>query len=196
MAYTRNKILLYGAIGIVMASLLIILFMPVQEETSVYPVVGLQEIPGYGFQIVKISEQFSELTSLNITLHDFEIRRSDGSWESIEISGGLVSFNLLEAREKSFSALINGLETGSYDAIRFSFVRGLQSVNATLDNGDVVNVDVPENKVELTTSPSLIENSMGNLTIILQKKSGVLSNYIGSNYHVSLSTLKIEITFS
>jgi len=196
MAYTRNKILLFGVLGIAIATLLIILFMPVQEETSVYPVVALQEIPGYGFQIIKISEEVSELTSLNITLHDFEIRRSDGSWKSIEISGGLVSFNLLGVKEKSLSVLINGLETGNYDAIRFRFERGLQSVNATLNNGDVVEVDVPEKKVELTTSTFQIDNNMETLTIKLQRGIGTLSNYMSPNYHVSLSTSRIEVSIS
>lgn len=194
MTYSRNIIVLLGVFSIIIASLLFVVFMPVKKVASVYPTVGLQEIPGYGFQIIKISEEFSELTSMNLTLHNFEIRKIDGVWKSLELSGGAVSFNLLGVQEKSLTALIIGLESGQYDAVRFHFMRGLEYGNATLDNGDIIEVEVPEDKVAFGTNVFPINNEMENLTITFQKGSGVLSNYMSPSYHVSLGTLRIEVT--
>ena len=57
MAYDRNRILIFGGAGIAIAALLIIFFIPVKTEIHVGTSVSLQEIPGYGFQTIKISEE-------------------------------------------------------------------------------------------------------------------------------------------
>jgi hypothetical protein len=193
MAYDRNRVLMFGAAGIVIAALLILAFIPAQKEIGINPMVALQEIPGYGFQIVKMSEEQADVAHLNVTLDDFEVRQADGDWAEIEISGGRVSFDINRVREVSFAADAGDLEAGSYNAIRFRVARGLESTNATLSSGDVIGVDVPSLKVEFTTLTFEIGEGTENLFIDLRTGSGLLSNYMMPQLHIALGTLKLEI---
>ncbi len=193
MAYNRNRVLTFGATGIVIAALLILAFIPAKKETGINPIVALQEIPGYGFQIVKMSEEQADVTHLNVTLDGFEVKQADGNWAEIEVSGGRVSFDLQRAREASFTAGAGGLDTGSYTAIRFRVVGGVEFTNATLSDGVVVGVDVPSFKVEFSTSTFEVGEGTGSLLIDLHTGLGVLSNYMLPGYHVALGTLKLEL---
>jgi hypothetical protein len=193
MAYSRNRVLTFGAAGIVIAALLILAFIPAQKEIGINPMVALQVIPGYGFQIVKMSEEQADVTHLNVTLDGFEVRQADGEWAEIEVSGGSVSFDLLRARETSFNARVEGLDAGNYSAIRFRVVQGLEFTNATLSSGDVIGVDVPSLKVEFTTPACEIGGETESLRIKLRTGSGLLSNYMLPELHLALGTMKIEI---
>ena len=196
MAYDRKKVLTFGAAGIAIAALLILAFLPAQKEIGIDPMAVLQEIPGYGFQILKISEEQSSVVHLYVTLDGFEVRLAEGEWAEIEISGGRVSFDINRAREVSFAAEAGGLDVGSYDAIRFRVVRGLEFTNATLDDGDVIGVDVPDSKVEFTTSTFEIGEGTESLMIKLRTGSGLLSSYMLPQYHMSLGTLRLEFDIS
>ena len=196
MAYDRNKVLTFGAAGIAIAALLILVFVPARKEVGMDPMAALQEIPGYGFQILKISEEQSSVVHLYVALDGFEVRLVEGEWAEIEISGGRVSFDINRAREVSFAAEARGLDVGSYDAIRFHVVRGLGFANATLDDGDVIGVDVPDFKVEFTTSTFEIGEGTESLVIKLRTGSGFLSNYMLPQYQITLGTLRLEFAIS
>ncbi len=193
MAYDRNRILIFGGAGVVIAALLIIFFIPVETEIHVATSVALQEIPGYGFQTVKISEDQADVIHLNITLGGFEIQGADGEWTGISVPG-TVSFNLLRSPETTITADANGLEPGSYTAVRFQVLGGLEYTNATLTNGDVVPVDVPYFKVEYATEEFEIGEETEGLSLVLRRGSGRLVNYMLPDYHISMGTLKIEVT--
>ena len=194
MAYSSRKIALFGAAGVVIAALLILVFAPVREEVGINTMVVLQEIPGYGFQIVKMGEGQADVVHLNVTLDGFEARRQDGGWT--ELTVGSVSFNMLRDREISFNAQAGSLDAGSYTAVRFRVVRGLEDSNATLSNDDVIGVDVPSQKVEIETSPFEVSVDTESLLIDLRIGSGLLSNYMLPDLHLSLGTLKVEIGVS
>ncbi len=194
MAYSSRKIVLFGAAGVVIAALLILVFAPVREEVGINTMVALQEIPGYGFQIVKLGEGQADVVHLNVTLDGFEARRQDGDWT--ELTVGSVSFNMLRDREISFNAQAGSLDAGSYTAVRFRVVRGFEDSNATLSNDDVIGVDVPSQKVEIETSPFEVSVDTESLLIDLRIGSGLLSNYMLPDLHLSLGTLKVEIGVS
>ncbi len=194
MAYSSRKIALFGAAGVVIAALLILAFAPVREEVGFNTMVALQEIPGYGFQVVKMGKGQADVVHLNITLDGFEARRQDGGWT--ELTVGSVSFNMLRDRETSFNAQAGGLDTGSYTAVRFRVVRGIEDSNATLSNGDVIGVDVPSLKIEMGTSPFEVSADTESLLFDLRIGSGFLSNYMLPDLHLSLGTLKVEIGVS
>jgi len=196
MAYDRRKIISFGVGGVAIAAILILAFLPVRVEVGINPTVALQEIPGYGFQIVKISEEQANVAHLNLTLDGFEIRQTDGDWTEIGVSGETVSFNLLRDLETSIVAEVGGLDPGSYTAIRFRVIRGLEFTNATLDTGEVVSVDVPNFKVELTTSTFEIGEGTESLSLELRTGSGLLSNYMLPEIHLSIGTMKIEFLVS
>lgn len=192
MAYDRNRILVFGGAGILIAALLIIFFIPVEMEIHVTTSVALQEIPGYGFQTVKISEGQADVTHLNITLGGFEVQGADGEWTGISVPG-TVSFDLLRDHETTITADASGLEPGSYSAVRFQILGGLEYTNATLTNGEVVPVDVPYFKVEYSTEEFEIGEGAEGLSLVLRRGSGRLANYMVPGYHISTGTMQVEV---
>ncbi len=168
MAYDRNRILIFGGAGIAIAALLIIFFIPVETEIHVATSVSLQEIPGYGFQTVKISEEQADVVHLNITLGGFEVQGADGEWTGISVPG-TVSFNLLRDLETIITADANGFILGRYVAVRFQVLGGLEHTNATLTNGEVIPVDVPYFKVEYATEEFEIDESTEGLRLVLKR---------------------------
>jgi hypothetical protein len=194
MAYSYRKIALFGAAGVAVAALLILVFTPVREEVGIGTMVALQEIPGYGFQVVKIGEGQADVVHLNVTLDGFEAKRQDGGWT--ELTVGSVSFNMLRDREISFNTQAGSLDAGSYSAVRFRVVHGLEETNATLSNGDVIEVDVPSLKIETATVPFEVDADTESLNIDLSVGSGILSNYMLPDLHLSLGTLRVEIGVS
>ena len=193
MAYDRRKIISFGVGGVAIAAILILALLPVRVEVGINPTVALQEIPDYGFQIVKMSEEQANVVHLNVTLDGFEIRKTDGDWVEIGVSGETVSFNLLRDLETFIVAEVGDLDSGSYSAIRFRVVRGLEFTNASLDTGEIVSVDVPNFKVELTTSTFEIGEGTESLSLELRTGSGLQSNYMLPEIHLSIGTMKIEI---
>ena len=193
MAYDRNRILIFGGAGVAIAALLIIFFIPVETETHVATSVSLQEIPGYGFQTVKISEEQADVIHMNLTLGGFEVQGAGGEWTGISVPG-TVSFNLLRSPETTITADANGLEPGRYTAVRFQVLGGLEYTNATLTNGEVVPVDVPYFKVEYATGAFEIGEETEGLSLVLRRGSGRLANYMLPDYHISMGTMKIEVT--
>jgi hypothetical protein len=193
MAYDRNRVVVFGAAGIVIAALLILVFIPAQKEIGLNPTVALQEIPDYGFQIVKMSKEQSDVTNLYVTLDGFEVRQAEGDWSEIEIPGKRISFDLLKEREISFDALVEGLNAENNSTIRFRVVRGLEFTNATLSSGEIIGVDVPSFKVEFTTSTFEKIDGTENLFIELRTGSGLLSNYMLPELHLALGVIKVEV---
>ena len=192
MAYDRNRILIFGAAGVAIAALLIIFAIPVKTEIHVTTSVTLQEIPGYGFQTMKISEEQTDVIHMNLTLGGFEVQGADGEWTGITVPG-TASFNLLRDPETTVTADANGLEPGEYTAVRFQVLGGLEYSNATLGNGDVVSVDVPYFKVEYATEEFEVGEGTESLSIVLRRGSGGLANYMLPGYHISTGTMKVEV---
>jgi len=192
MAYSRNKILLYGGAGIAIATLLCIFCLPVKTEIHVDPSVTLQTIPGYGIQTVMISEEQTTLRHLNLSLSDFEVKATEGKWTSLDVATP-VSFNLLRDPETSITADVSNLVPGSYTVVRAQILGGLEYTNATLINGDVVSVDVPSSKVEFATRAFEVDEGTASLILVLRPGSRQLTTHILPHYHISTGTTKIEV---
>ena len=95
-----------------------------------------------------------------------------------------------------FKADSSGLEPGSYAAVRFRVLGGLEYTNATLDNGDVVPVDVPSFEVEFPTGEFEVLEGTELLSLKLQSGSGQLANYMLPDYHIATGTLRIEVSIT
>jgi hypothetical protein len=129
---------------------------------------------------------------LNLTLGGFEVQGADGEWAGINVPG-TVSFNLLRDPETTITADAAGLIPGSYTAVRFQVLGGIEYTNATLTNGDVVPVDVPYFKVEYATEEFEMGEGTEGLSLVLRRGSGQLANYMLPDYHISTGTMKVEI---
>jgi hypothetical protein len=192
MAYDRNRIIIFGGAGIAIAVLLITFFLPAETEIGVGTSVTLQEIPGYGFQTVKISEEQADVIHLNLSLGGFEIQGADGEWTSLSVPG-TISLNLLRDPETTITADATGIEPGRYTAVRFQILGGLEHTNATLTNGEVVNISVPPFKVEYAAEEFEIAEGTEGLSLVLKRGSGTLANYMLPDYHISTGTMKVEV---
>jgi len=195
MAYGVRKIIAYGVTGIVLATIIILWFWPVSQEVETKPVVVIQQIPTYGINVIKITDEPTDVVNLYVTLNGFEAKQSDGSWATIGVPGGRVSLDLLRFQRSSIIADISKLELGNYSIIRFQIVRGLEHTNATLGNGDVIEVDVPGEKLEVLMSKIEIKAGMETIRLDLQvQPTGPIANYIINMQHqLTLMTMKIDV---
>jgi hypothetical protein len=193
MAYDRNRLLIFGGAGVAIAALLIIFFIPVKTEVHVTTSVSLQEIPGYGFQTVKISEEQANVIDLNLTLGDFEVQGADGEWTGIDVPG-TASFNPVRDSEITIIADVSGLDSGGYAAVRFQVLGGLDYSNATLTNGEVVSIDVPYFKVEFAVEEFEVGEGTEIVSVKISGGPGQLANYMLPDYHISTGTMKIKVT--
>ena len=141
---------------------------------------------------MKISEKQTNVIHLNITLGSFEVRGLDGDWTGIDVPGSS-SLDLLRNPEITFKADVSSLKPGSYAAVRFRVLGGLEYTNATLTTGDVVPVDVPYFKVEFVTEEFEIGEETEGLSLVLRRGSGGLANYVLPDYHISNGTMKVEV---
>lgn len=194
MAYDTRKIAVFGVAGVAFAALIILAFVPVQENVGVATSVFLQEIPGYGFQIVKMSEEQDDVTQLMVTLDGFEFRKTDGSW--VETSRGSFSFDLIRDHVVSLTLEGEDLDAGSYDGVRFRVVQGLGFTNATMSSGDLVPVDSPQSKMEYTISTFEIDEAMETLRVELTRGAGVMSNYMLPDLHLAIMTTRLDFAVS
>lgn len=198
MAYEVRKIVAYGVTGVVIATIIIMWFWPVSQEVGTKPLVAIQEIPAYGIQIIKITDEPIDLINLHVTIDGFEAKQLDGSWTRIDIPGGGTSLDLLRLQSSSIIADISNLDPGNYSIIRFQMVRGLEHTNATLDNGDVIEVDVPSEKIEVITPTIEVTEKTETILIDLQvKPTGTLANYvIQMRHHLTIMTMKIDVAIN
>jgi len=198
MAYEVKKIIAYGVTGVVIAIIIILWFWPISKEVGISPIVAVQEIPTYGIQVLKITDEPIDLIHLKVTVDGFEAKQLDGGWTKIEIPGGRISFDLLRFQRSFVIADISKLDHGNYSMIRFQMVPGLEHTNATLGNGDVIEVEVPSEKIEVITPTIEVTEGMETVFIDLQvQPSGTLANYvIHMQHHLTLMTMKIDVVIN
>ncbi len=182
MAYNRNKVMIYGIAGIVLA-LTILTFIPTRTETHITTSVSLEPIPGYGIQTIKISEEASEITNLIIDIQSIEARMPSGEW--VKISTREQRWDLRQELEKTFTIEQN--ITG-YSKLRL--IIASDGGNVTLADGREIKLSVSflPYEVDLLKPYALeIDNPM--LKIILSQ--GTVSRYMLPNLQIELSTNEI-----
>lgn len=195
MAYEIMKTVAYGIVGVFIAIVIILFFWPISKEIETKPIVAIQEIPTFGIQVIEITDEPSDMIHLNITINGFEAKQSDGNWIKIDIPNGSISLDLLRFQRPLIIADASKLIPGNYSMIRFQIVRGLEYTNATLNNGDVIEVDVPTEKIGVITPPFELMTEMETILIDLQiEPTGSLANYvIQMKHHLTLMTMKIDV---
>jgi hypothetical protein len=188
MAFDKNKVIKYGAAGIIIAAV-VMLFLPIQEQIKVSPYVSLEQIPGYGLQYVKISEDQADLTNLILTIEQVEVRQTNGEW--VKVSGGETSWNLVKDIRKTYALNPVDLSPGTYTKIRFVLGQGLENNNATLSNDMTVSVNTPYS-IEIDLVEFTVETSLDELTLSLSLGQGVLSNHMLPQYHIAIGTTRLQ----
>ena len=192
MAFDKNKVIKYGAAGIIIAAA-VMLFLPVQEQIGLSPYVSLEQVPGYGLQYVKISEEQADLRDLIITIEQVEVQRSNGEWA--RVSGGETSWNIIQDIHKTFSMDTSDLSQGTYSKIRFVIAQGLEYNKATLSNDMTITVNVPI-YLEIDVVEFTVETGLAELTLALSLGQGVASNHMLPQYHIVIGTTRLQAEVS
>jgi len=179
MAYNRNKVILYGAVGIILA-LTVIAFIPTRTETHITTGVNLNAIPGYGIQIIKISEDSSQITHLVLYIQSIEAQMPDGEWATITQTGE--QWDIRQEVEKiiPIDPDING-----YSKVRLNIAT---NSTVTLGDGQEVQFGVPSIPIMVDLMES--HNNTGTeIRLLLSQGTG--SNYMLPNLQIELSTSKL-----
>jgi hypothetical protein len=180
MAYSRKKVLAFGIVGVMLA-LSIITFLPTRRDLYVTTSVSLEEIPGYGIQIVRISGQKVQITNLLLRISSVEAQKESGEW--VEICSNL-EWDLQQEIVKTFKVIesIKG-----YNRIRLNIS---QNSSAALEDGGEVTLGVPSLPLELQLS-ELYSGTHTEPALRLSIGQGRGSNYILPNLQVEVSTSKL-----
>jgi len=182
MAYNKNKVIIYGIAGILLA-LTILNFIPTHTETHVTTGVNLDEIPGYGIQIVKLSEDNIQITNLMLKIGSIEALQSNGEW--VEIASN-VQWDIWREIEKIIP--VDQASVG-YTKLRLNIA---QDSTVTLSDKSEIQLGVPSQPLEIDLDPSSGTGTGLRLTL----SQGKMSNYILPNLQIEISTnrLTAEIT--
>lgn len=179
--YSKNKVILYGAVGVLVA-LSIIVFLPARTETHVGTGVSLELIPGYGFQTVKISEDAVAIESLVIEVDGIEAEMPSGEWLRISDGG---SWDIWSELEKTYAIETDVL---GYSRIRLSFDSDGSSV--TLADGSVVQLGVSSAPLEIDLQEPYVGEST-DLVLRLSLGQGTGSNYVLPDLMIELGTVRL-----
>ena len=181
MAYNRNRVIIYGIAGILLA-LTILNFIPTRTETHVTTGVNLDEIPGYGIQIVKISEDNVQITNLVLNIGSIEAMQPDGEW--VEIASN-VQWDLWKEAEKIIPV---DQASAGYTKLRLNIA---QDSTVTLSDESEIQLGVSAQPLEID-----LDSGSGGTGLRLSLSQGKVSNYILPSLQIEISTnrLTAEIT--
>jgi len=177
MAYNKNKVIIYGIAGILLA-LTILNFIPTHTETHVTTGVNMDEIPGYGIQIVKLSEDNIQITNLVLKIDSIEALQPDGEW--VEIASNL-QWDLWREVEKIIP--IDQASTG-YTKLRLNIA---QDSAVTLSDESEIQLGVPSQPLEI----DLDSSSGAGTGLRLSLSQGKVSNYILPSLQIEISTNRL-----
>jgi hypothetical protein len=149
LAYDIRKIAAYGSVGVIMASLIILAFIlaPFKEVVGFVPIVELESIIDGSLAITIITDVSLDVTQIKLTMDKLEVKLN-GNWTEVDVPGGIMSFDLLKHPGTFFDAL-SYIQPGS--TIRIHVMQGFEYANATLSNGDIVNLSLPNETIEVET---------------------------------------------
>ncbi len=184
MTYNKNKPIIYGIIGIALA-LTILTFIPTTQETHITPSISLDQIPGYGIQTIKISEQTTQLTHLILNIASIQAQTPSGEW--ITITTQQQQWDIHQETQKTFTL---NQDITDYTQLRLNITP--EGSSATLQDGQPIQIGLPSFPIEIQLTPAN-ENS-GVLKLSLSQ--GTSSTQILPNMQLEVTTIKLtgEIT--
>ena len=159
MAFNRRKIATYGGVGAAIAAVIILAFLWAPfTEVELVPIVELESVMPGTLEITLITDTRDiNVTELKLTIDRLEVKPLNGNWSEIGLPDGLVSFDLLQRQGTFIAAVISNLEPET--VLRMHIVQQMgkidqpinQYANATLNNGDIVNVVLASEYIEVKT---------------------------------------------
>ena len=183
MAFINNKVIIYGAAGVILA-LLVITLLPTQTETHIATGVNLNFLPEYGIQVVKISEEALEISNLVISIPYVDAKDERGEW--IRITSEETQWDIRQNITKTiyFDQSVSG-----YSQLRFVLAGGIDKSYVRLEDGQVLQLGVSSIPFEVNLITP--EDASEAYEIRLSLSQGAASNYILPDTWIEISTNKI-----
>lgn len=175
MAYGTRKVLIFGAIGLVVALIASssMLVLP-NLITGVYGKTGTLS--------VRVTDApVPDLKHLNLTITSLEVLNASDGWVSVPIKGGSVYFDLLALVNITRDIAEGELPVGNYTKIRME----ISNANATLGDGSTIDLRVPPGHIDIKvgfeikqgqTTDLLIDITADRVKIASEGKSGRTPN--------------------
>ena len=139
MAYGTRKVIIYGVIGILAATIL-------SSSLGIIPNLFMATNAKTGTLAVKVKDApVPSLLNLNLTISSFEVLNSTGKWVSLPIEGGVQYFDLLKLDNVTRDLAVGSLPVGNFSKIRLK----IDTANATLSDGRQIDLNVPSGRIDL-----------------------------------------------
>jgi len=158
MAVNFRNVGMYGAVGVLVAALIIagIMFSGLRLPTF---------IPNTGTLIIKLTDAPANITHLNVTITSVSVQRVEDdneTWVDLAFVGGVsnVSLDLLELENVTRDLIVEDILSGNYTKIRLD----IGAANVTYAEGDWEPVNVPSGKIDLIVH---FEIESGGVRIVL-----------------------------
>lgn len=138
---SRNRIFTFGVAGILIAAVFIALIIAV--PTVILPAFSQKK----GTLDIKVTDAPVDLSSLNITVDQFEVHQQEtDQWINVTISGGQVTFDLVKLNNITQDAALDQIPPGNYTKIRMHILSAMGQINGSSDG---VTVRFPPDKLDV-----------------------------------------------
>ena len=155
MAYGTRKILVYGVIGILAATIL-------SSSILMLPNLFVNVNARTGTLVVKVTDApVPDLRNLNLTISSVEVLNSTGGWIPLPISSGTSYFDLLKLQNVTKDLAIGSMPVGNYSKIRLK----IDTANATLGDGGKIDINVPPGHIDLKVNFEIKEGKTTGLIV-------------------------------
>jgi len=139
MAHGTRKVFLYGAVGILAATIL-------SSSLWILPALFMPVSAGRGTLVVKATDApVPDLLNLYLTVSSVDVLNRTGGWIPLTIDGGKQYFDLLKLENVTRDLAIGSLPVGNYSKIRLK----IDAASATLGDGRQIDLNVPSGHIDL-----------------------------------------------
>jgi len=155
MAYGTRKILIYGVIGILAATIL-------SSSILMLPNLFVNVNARTGTLVVKVTDApVPYLLDLSLTISSVEVLDSTGGWIPLTVSGGTNTFDLLKLENEAIDLAIGKILVGDYSKIRLK----IDTASATLSDGSPIDLNVPPGHIDLQVKFEIKEGKTTGLIV-------------------------------
>ena len=154
MAYGTRKILIYGVIGILAATIL-------SSSIMMLPNLFMANA-NTGTLVVKVTDApVPDLLNLYLTISSVEVLDSTGGWIPLPVNGETNTFDLLKLENVAMDLAIGKIPVGDYSKIRLK----IDTASATLSDESKIDVNVPPGHIDLQVKFEIKEGETTGLIV-------------------------------
>jgi len=154
MSNRNRQVGLFGAVGVLVAALIIAGFV---IGGSVF------KVSGKGILTIQVMDKPVQLEHLNMTIDWVKIQDQDGNWHNLTLKSEPFYFDLLALQNVSETLSETEIPAGNYTMIWMHVL----TANATYPDGSDVGLNVPSDVIKVLLKPHLRLESGGQVTVLV-----------------------------